>query len=74
MFPGPSHDRVHRGCPTKNIESTDILTLQYYQFGALWRDLRSTRRVRDWLGYTFGPPGWEPGAGATQIATRAGLD
>ncbi|MTE16320.1 C-5 sterol desaturase [Nocardia sp. CT2-14] len=45
---------------TTNIDSTNVLTLQYYQFGALWRDLRSTRRVRDWLGYTFGPPGWQP--------------
>lgn len=45
---------------TKNIESANLLTLQYYQFGELWRDLRSTRRARHWLGYTFGPPGWRP--------------
>lgn len=26
-----------------------------------WRDLRSSRRIRDWAGYAFGPPGWAPG-------------
>lgn len=46
---------------TKNVDSDNLLTLQYYEFGALWRDLRSTGRIRDWLGYTFGPPGWKPG-------------
>ncbi|MGV9415831.1 sterol desaturase family protein [Nocardia sp. NPDC003693] len=46
---------------TKNIDSDNLLTLQYYEFGALWRDLRSATRMRDRLGYTFGPPGWKPG-------------
>jgi sterol desaturase/sphingolipid hydroxylase (fatty acid hydroxylase superfamily) len=45
---------------TKNIESTNVLTLQYYEFGALWRDVRAARRIRDRLGYAFGPPGWQP--------------
>ncbi|WP_236790984.1 sterol desaturase family protein [Amycolatopsis sp. GM8] len=45
---------------TKNIGSTNVLTLQYYEFGALWRDLRGARRFRDGLRYVFGPPGWEP--------------
>lgn len=45
---------------TKNIESTDVLVLQYHEFGRLWQDLRSTGRFRDRLGYLFGPPGWQP--------------
>ncbi|TNC25877.1 sterol desaturase family protein [Amycolatopsis alkalitolerans] len=47
---------------TKNIDSTNVLTLQYYEFGALWRDLRAARGIRARLGYVFGPPGWEPGS------------
>lgn len=50
---------------TKNIDSSNVLTLQYYEFGALLRDLRSTKRIREWAGYLFGPPGWEPGAART---------
>ncbi|MTJ62720.1 C-5 sterol desaturase [Nocardia seriolae] len=45
---------------TKNIDSTNVFTLQYYEFGSLWRDLRSSGRIRHRLGYAFGPPGWQP--------------
>lgn len=45
---------------TKNIKSDNVLTLQYYEFGALWRDLRAANRPRDRFGYLFGPPGWRP--------------
>ncbi|WAL68892.1 sterol desaturase family protein [Amycolatopsis cynarae] len=47
---------------TKNIDSTNVLTLQYHEFAALWRDVRSARTLRDRLGYLFGPPGWQPPA------------
>lgn len=45
---------------TTNIETSNLLTLQFHEFGSWSRDMRSTRRVRDWFGYTFGPPGWQP--------------
>jgi sterol desaturase/sphingolipid hydroxylase (fatty acid hydroxylase superfamily) len=58
---------------TKNIDSTNVFTLQYHEFGALWQDLRSSRRVRDWLGYTFGPPGWQPAtsSAAAEVSVSA---
>jgi sterol desaturase/sphingolipid hydroxylase (fatty acid hydroxylase superfamily) len=45
---------------TKNIESHNLLTLQYREFGNAWRDVRRARRMRDRLGFLFGPPGWRP--------------
>jgi len=45
---------------TKNIDSHNVFWLQYHEFGAIARDVRSARRWRHRLGYVFGPPGWTP--------------
>ncbi|MFN2518349.1 MAG: sterol desaturase family protein [Jatrophihabitantaceae bacterium] len=45
---------------TTNIDSYNPFRLQYHEYGAILRDVRSGRRWRDRLGYVFGPPGWRP--------------
>ncbi|HMS79558.1 MAG TPA: sterol desaturase family protein [Burkholderiaceae bacterium] len=59
------------------LRSHNPVTIAFFQWVALARDLRRARGVRDALGYLFGPPGWAPdGAGETTEAlrARAGLD
>jgi len=51
---------------TKNIDSFNPFRLQYYEYGAIVRDVRSSRRWRDALGYVFAPPGWQPAAVLSQ--------
>jgi sterol desaturase/sphingolipid hydroxylase (fatty acid hydroxylase superfamily) len=46
---------------TKNIDSFNPLTLQYVEYGAIVRDVRTAPSLRTRLGYVFGPPGWAPG-------------
>ena len=46
---------------TKNIDSYNVLTLQYFEYGAIVRDVRSADDLRTRLGFVFGPPGWAPG-------------
>jgi sterol desaturase/sphingolipid hydroxylase (fatty acid hydroxylase superfamily) len=48
---------------TKNIDSYNPFRLQYYEYGAIVRDVRSSQGWRARLGYVFGPPGWAPEAG-----------
>jgi sterol desaturase/sphingolipid hydroxylase (fatty acid hydroxylase superfamily) len=52
--------RPHYGL-TKQVDTFNIWTLQTHEYLAIARDLRSATRLRDRLGYIFGPPGWEPG-------------
>jgi sterol desaturase/sphingolipid hydroxylase (fatty acid hydroxylase superfamily) len=55
----PETFRPHYGL-TKQVETFNIWTLQTHEYLAIVRDLRSATRLRDRLGYLFGPPGWEP--------------
>jgi len=50
---------------TKKVETYNLLKLQYGDYVDIARDVRSTRRWRDKLGYVFGPPGWAPGGEAS---------
>ncbi|HEY0889499.1 MAG TPA: sterol desaturase family protein [Nocardioides sp.] len=45
---------------TKPVGTYHLLKLQYGDYAALLRDVRSADNWRDRLGYVFGPPGWEP--------------
>jgi sterol desaturase/sphingolipid hydroxylase (fatty acid hydroxylase superfamily) len=63
---------------TTPIHSSNLLRLQFHEYAALVRDLRTARRLRDRLGYVFGPPGWQPpsrdqGSSAERALDTAGL-
>lgn len=60
--------RPHYGL-TKQVDTFNIWKLQTREYAAIVRDWRSAKRLRDRLGYVFGPPGWEPRAGAKTSAT-----
>jgi sterol desaturase/sphingolipid hydroxylase (fatty acid hydroxylase superfamily) len=45
---------------TTPIHSNNLFTLQFHEYVAIVRDLRSTTCWRDRIGYLFGPPGWQP--------------
>lgn len=45
---------------TKNVESFNVFKLQYHEYGSIARDVRSSRSIRERLGYVFAPPGWQP--------------
>lgn len=45
---------------TKQVDTYNLLRLQYGDYVEIVRDVRSARRFRDKLGYLFGPPGWTP--------------
>ena len=45
----------------EQIDSASLVVSQTEAWVSLWRDLRSTARWRDKLGYLFMPPGWRPG-------------
>ena len=47
---------------TYKVETYNLLKLQYGDYVQMVRDVRSTSRLRDKLGYVFGPPGWKPDA------------
>ena len=49
---------------TKNIDSFNPFRLQYHEYGAIARDVRTATRWRDRLGYLFGPPAWAPATSA----------
>ena len=51
--------RPHYGL-TKPVNTFNIWKLQTYEYVAIVRDCRSATRLRDRLGYVFGPPGWQP--------------
>ena len=43
------------------MTSYNLLTIEFHQWRALWRDLRSARSFSEACGYLFKPPGWRPG-------------
>jgi len=56
----------------KPIRSYNPLRIEFAQWLALYRDVRSARRLRDALGYLWRPPGWRPdGPGDTTEEMRA---
>ncbi|OBF23739.1 C-5 sterol desaturase [Mycobacterium kubicae] len=57
--------RPHYGL-TKQVDTFNIWKLQTHEYLAIARDWRSATRLRDRLGYVFGPPGWAPRG---QVAT-----
>lgn len=56
----PELFRPHYGL-TKQVDTFNIAALQFHEYQALARDVRAAGRLRDRLGYIFGPPGWRPG-------------
>ncbi|WP_068310643.1 sterol desaturase family protein [Polycladidibacter hongkongensis] len=44
----------------KPLESDNIFYVAFHEWLAIGRDLRQARRLRDVIGYAFGPPGWSP--------------
>jgi sterol desaturase/sphingolipid hydroxylase (fatty acid hydroxylase superfamily) len=63
--------RPHYGL-TKQVDTFNIWTLQIREYVAIAHDWRSASRLRDRLGYVFGPPGWAP-QDADVISTTAPL-
>lgn len=45
---------------TTNIDSFNPFRLQYYEYGAIVRDVRRARGWHERLGYVFAAPGWQP--------------
>jgi len=77
MF-GSFQPEIHRPTYglTTPINTYNILTLQYGEYGKIIRDVRATKRWRDKLGYVFGPPGGEPAAKSsreTRVAARISI-
>lgn len=65
----PEVFRPHYGL-TKPVDTFNIWKLQTREYVAIARDCRSAKRLRDRLGYVFGPPGWTPQvAGRTDAGT-----
>ncbi|MDF0532311.1 sterol desaturase family protein [Tsukamurella sp. 8F] len=55
---------------TKPVESHNPVHLQYYEYGNIWRDVRRATTWRARLGYVFGPPGWAPLTGSTDVSVQ----
>ena len=51
--------RPHYGL-TKQVNTFNVWKLQTHEYLSIARDFRSATRLRDRLGYVFGPPGWLP--------------
>ncbi|MEX3653360.1 sterol desaturase family protein [Mycolicibacterium fortuitum] len=51
---------------TKPVNTFNIWTLQTHEYVSIARDVRQARRLRDRLGYIFGPPGWQPAQSSVQ--------
>lgn len=45
---------------TKQVDTYNVLKLQYGDYVQIARDVRGARSWRDRLGYVLGPPGWTP--------------
>ena len=56
---------------TTRVGTHHIVRLQTHEYAAMVRDVRRTPRLRDKLGYVFGPPGWRPAA-TPATSTAAG--
>ena len=54
---------------TTRVGTHRIVRLQTHEYAAIMRDVRRAPRLRDKLGYVFGPPGWRPEFGGTAQPT-----
>jgi len=54
------------------VDTFNLWKLQTHEYLSIARDFRSATRLRDRLGYVFGPPGWLP-ASVTQPDAAAPL-
>ena len=55
----PEIFRPHYGL-TKPVDTFNIWKLETHEYVAIARDVRAATRLRDRIGYVFGPPGWSP--------------
>lgn len=53
-------------------ESDRMLHLQYGEYARIVGDVRRSARVRDGLGYVFGPPGWTPADAPSPVGPGRG--
>ncbi|NDJ87664.1 sterol desaturase family protein [Mycolicibacter kumamotonensis] len=68
----PERFRPHYGL-TKQVDTFNIVKLQFHEYASIIADVRGASRWRDRLGYVFGPPGWQPvpsGAAEASAALR----
>lgn len=79
---GTFQEELHRPTYglTTPVNTYNVFRLQYGEYGRIVRDVRGARRLRDKLGYVFGPPGWKPGdagspaeAGPTGVTPQPGV-
>ena len=54
---------------TTPVGTYHVLRLQTHEYAAIARDVRAAPRLRDKLGYVFGPPGWRPTSPAQAAST-----
>jgi sterol desaturase/sphingolipid hydroxylase (fatty acid hydroxylase superfamily) len=52
----PTYGLVHQ------VDTYNLVSLQYGHYAALWHDVRDAAGWRDRLGYLFMPPDWQPAA------------
>jgi sterol desaturase/sphingolipid hydroxylase (fatty acid hydroxylase superfamily) len=45
------------------IRTHNLLALEFWEWRALWQDLRNARSLGDAIGHVLRPPGWTPAAG-----------
>ena len=57
---------------THQVDTYNLLRLQYGDYVDLWRDVRAAAGWRDRLGYLFRPPGWRPGGPSRPAAGALG--
>jgi hypothetical protein len=57
---------------TKQVDTFNIWKLQTHEYLSIARDFRLAARLRDRLGYVFGPPGWQPSATARPEVAASG--
>jgi sterol desaturase/sphingolipid hydroxylase (fatty acid hydroxylase superfamily) len=67
----PETERVRYGLTT-NIQTFNPLKVVTHEYGAIWRDVRSTPRWRERAGYLLRGPGWRPSAGGAAGEAQAG--
>jgi sterol desaturase/sphingolipid hydroxylase (fatty acid hydroxylase superfamily) len=52
-------ERVRYGL-TKNLDTFNPMKVAFHEYGAMWRDTRAAKGVRNKLGVVFHGPGWSP--------------
>ena len=60
----PEGERVRYGL-TKNVTSSNLITVQTHEYRAIWQDVRGAGSLRTRLGYVLAGPGWAPPAAVT---------